>query len=75
MSMNAKRGQFWGEAELLELKALIDGGRTVPEIAKILNRTREGVSRRAALEGWYAFPSRLYRPILSSPATEPASPQ
>ena len=61
--MNANRGQPWSEAELEMLKSLIDAGRTVPEIARILDRTQEGVRRRAAVEGWYASPSLFYCPL------------
>jgi hypothetical protein len=51
------RGHPWSDTELQELKSLIDAGRTVPEIARVLDRTQEGVRRRAAMEGWYASPS------------------
>lgn len=61
--MSAQRGQPWSEVELQKLCSLIDGGKTVPEIARILDRTQEGVRRRAAMEGWYASPSLLYSPI------------
>ena len=61
--MIAQKGKPWSEVELQRLKWLIEGGRTVPEIAKVLGRTQEGVRRRAALEGWYASPSLLYSPL------------
>jgi hypothetical protein len=61
--VNAKRGQPWSEEELEKLKSLIDVGRTVPEIARLLDRTQEGVRRRAAVEGWYASPSLFYCPL------------
>jgi len=64
--MNSPRGNRWGEADLHKLKSLIDEGRTVPEIARILDRTQEGVRRRAAVEGWYASPSLLYWPLPAS---------
>jgi hypothetical protein len=64
--VNAKRRLPWSAAELQKLKSLIDLGRTVPEIARILDRTQEGVRRRAALEGWYASPSLLYCPLPAS---------
>ena len=64
--MSDKGGQPWSPTELEKLKSLIDSGRTVPEIARVLDRTQEGVRRRATLEGWYASPSLLFCPI---PAT------
>jgi len=64
--MNSPRGNRWGEADLHKLKSLIDEGRTVPEIARMLDRTQEGVRRRAAVEGWYASPSLLYCPLPAS---------
>ena len=66
--MSAQRGQPWSDAELQKLCSLIDSGKTVPEIARILDRTQEGVRRRAAMEGWYASPSLLYSPIPSKSA-------
>lgn len=66
--MIGNRGQRWSEAELQKLCSLIDSGRTVPEIARILDRTQEGVRRRAAIEGWYASPSLLYSPVPLRPA-------
>ena len=71
--MNAKRGHPWSDAELQKLKSLIDVGRTVPEIARILDRTQEGVRRRAALEGWYASPS-LPHSAIPAKSAGPISP-
>ena len=61
--MNGNRSRPWNDTELEKLKSLIDAGHTVLEIARILDRTPEGVRRRAAIEGWYASPSLLFCPI------------
>ena len=55
--MRANSGQPWSDIEIEKLRSLINGGKTIPEIARILDRTQEGVRGRAAREGWYAVPS------------------
>lgn len=54
LAMKGNRGQPWGPVELDKLHSLIDAGRSIPEIARILDRTQEGVRGRAAREGWFA---------------------
>jgi len=52
--MNRNSGQPWTESQLQRLRSLIDAGHTVPQIAKTLERSQEGVRNRAAREGWFA---------------------
>lgn len=51
----------WKPNELAELKAMIDAGRTIPEIARLVGRSQEATRARAAQNGWYAYPSRLFK--------------
>ncbi|GAC1585992.1 MAG: hypothetical protein NVS3B5_20300 [Sphingomicrobium sp.] len=54
------RQSSWTDDDLAALKAMIDEGRTIPDIARRLDRTQEATRDEAAREGWHAYPSRLF---------------
>lgn len=51
----------WEAEELETVKTLIDDGKTIPEIARLVGRSQEATRARAAKNGWYAYPSRLFK--------------
>jgi hypothetical protein len=51
-------GRRWTEAELAELKRLLDEGLTNPEIARRLGRTEGAVKGMASAQGWRNWHSR-----------------
>ncbi|GAC1576742.1 MAG: hypothetical protein NVS3B5_08440 [Sphingomicrobium sp.] len=55
------RQSSWTDDQLAELKSMIDAGKTIPEIARTLDRTQEATRGKAARESWYAYPSRLFK--------------
>ena len=59
--MSRTRQAVWTAEELVILKAMIDEGKTIPEIARTLGRTQEATRVRAARNGWYAYPSWLFQ--------------
>ena len=67
--MSATRRGPWSASELVELKAMIDAGKTIPDIARVIDRTQEATRSKATQHGWYAYPSRLFKrpPLLDLP--------
>ena len=63
--MRRPREPIWTVDELARLKAMIEGGKTIPEIAQALGRTQEATRVRGYRNGWYAYPSRRF----NGPAT------
>ncbi len=58
--MRRPREPIWTAAEIARLKAMIDEGKTIPEIARALGRTQEATRGRGYRNGWYAYPSRFF---------------
>jgi len=58
--MRRPRAPIWTPDEVATLKAMIDEGKTLPEIASALGRTLEATRVRAYRYRWYAYPSRRF---------------
>lgn len=59
--MRVQRKLPWSADELADVKAMIAVGKTIPEIARQMGRSQEATRARAAKNGWYAYPSRLFK--------------
>jgi len=61
--MDSKKGGRWSDADLLQLKSMIDAGHTIPEIAEALGRTQEATRSKAGQHDWFAYPSFLFKGV------------
>lgn len=59
--MRVQRKLPWSADELVDVKAMIDGGKTIPEIARQMGRSQKATRALSAKNGWYAYPSRLFK--------------